>query len=347
MIRNLLVCAVVSLGWIAPAGAAVIKVATIAPEGSQWMKEMRAGAKEIKQRTGGRVQIKLYGGGVQGPDKKVLRKIRIGQLHGGAFASTGLASRYSGLNLYGIPLIFRSFDEVDYVRARMDERIRAGLYKAGFVSFGFAEGGFAYLMSNTPIRTVDDLTGRKTWVPENDEVSFLAMEALGLSPVVLPITDVLTGLQTSLLDVIATSPVGALVLQWHTKVKYITDLPVSYIIGFLAIDRKVFDRLAADDQKIVREVLEQTYRRLDETARTDDRAALAALRKAGLEFVTVADGDVRGWRQELAGLNTRLRQDGTVEPALLEQMLDLLAEYRANPVAAGAGAAPTAGKNAE
>ena len=328
-------------GFCLPPGfAAAIKVATIAPEGSQWMVEMRAGAKEIKELTDGRVEIKLYGGGVQGTDKRVLRKIRIGQLQGGAFASTGLASQYSGLNLYGIPLVFRSFDEVDYVRQRLDDRIKQGLYEAGYVSFGFAEGGFAYLMSNRPIRTVDDLTGRKTWVPEGDDVSFRAMEELGLSPVVLPITDVLTGLQTSLLDVVATSPVGALVLQWHTKVKYVTDLPVSYIIGFLAIDRKVFERLSDNDQQVVRSVLETTYERLDEMARADDRNALSALKDAGLEFVDVDSDNVQMWRSELAGLSTELRRDGTVEPQLLEEMLGLLGEYRRQSIASESAAIP-------
>ena len=334
MNRLVLTASLFLLG-ICPSFGATIKVATIAPEGSQWMVEMRAGAKEIKERTDGRVQIKLYGGGVQGTDKRVLRKIRIGQLQGGAFASTGLASQYSGLNLYGIPLVFRSFDEVDFVREQLDEKIKQGLYEAGYVSFGFAEGGFAYLMSNRPIRTVDDLSGRKTWVPEGDDVSFRAMEELGLSPVVLPITDVLTGLQTSLLDVIATSPVGALVLQWHTKVKYVTDLPVSYIIGFLAIDRKVFERLAPGDQVIVREVLEATYDRLDEAARADDRNALKALKDAGLEFVFVDSANVQVWRSELAGLNAELSRDGTVEPALLKDMLDLLGEYRRQSASAG------------
>src|SRR5690606_37774829 len=129
-----------------------------------------------------------------GNDAQVLRKIRIGQLQGGAFTAGGLAERYSALNLYGTPLLLRSLDEVDYVRQRMDEELRQGLEAAGFVSFGFIEGGFAHLMANDPIRSVDDMRRRKVWVPEGDQISFVAMESLGLSPVVLPVTDVLTGL---------------------------------------------------------------------------------------------------------------------------------------------------------
>ena len=93
--------------------AVEIKVASVAPDGSSWMREMRAGADEIQQRTDGRVVIKFYPGGVMGNDSQVLRKVRVGQLQGGAFASGGLADRYAALNLYGIPLLFRSLDEVD------------------------------------------------------------------------------------------------------------------------------------------------------------------------------------------------------------------------------------------
>ncbi len=91
-----------------PLQAATLKIATITPEGSQWMKDMRAGAKEIKERTEGRVQIKYYGGGVMGSDQKVLSRIRIGSLQGGAFTPTALTNQYSGLDLYGLPMMFDS-----------------------------------------------------------------------------------------------------------------------------------------------------------------------------------------------------------------------------------------------
>ena len=142
----------------ATANAADIKIATVAPDGSRWMQQMRAGAEEVKARTAGRVTLKFYPGGVMGNDAQVLRKIRIGQLQGGAFTAGGLAERYPGLNLYGIPLLFRSLDEVDAVRAALDPELAAGLERAGFVTFGFIEGGFANLLSNEPIRTVVSVT---------------------------------------------------------------------------------------------------------------------------------------------------------------------------------------------
>ena len=313
----------------AVANAAEIKIATVAPDGSHWLTQMRAGADAIREQTDGRVTIKFYPGGVQGNDAQVLRKVRIGQLQGGAFAAGGLGERYSPLNLYGIPLLFRSLDEVDYVRSRMDARLQAGLERAGFVSFGFTEGGFANLLSNQPISSVEDMRRKKVWVPEGDPISFLAMESLGLSPVVLPVTDVLTGLQTGLLDVAFASPVAALVLQWHTKVEYITALPVSYSMGIFAIERGAFEELSAADQAVVRDVMTKTMGELDEAARSDNERALEVLERSGLTTVNVDNAAVEGWRRTIEGTYPQIRARPDIDAALFDELLALLAEYRA------------------
>ena len=329
------VLGIVLVAMVAQSAQAIeIKLASVAPDGSEWMRGMRAGAQEIRARTGDRVIIKFYPGGVMGNDGQVLRKIRVGQLHGGAFASGGLAARYAAVNLYSIPLLFRNLQEVDYVRDRMDPRLQAGLAEAGFVTFGFVEGGFAQMMANEPIRVIEDMRRQKVWIPEGDQVSFLAMEALGLSPVVLPPTDVLTGLQTGLLDVVAASPVVALVLQWHTKVKYVTDLPVAYSMGIFAIDARVFARLSDADQQIVREVMTAVIDDLDDRTRTDNRRAREVMQEIGLEFVPVSQSDVEDWRRTIAGIYPELRNHDDIDAELFDDLLDSLREYRSSPFSA-------------
>ena len=313
-----------------PLHAAILKIATVTPEGSQWMKDMRASAKEIKERTDGRVQIKYYGGGVMGNDQKVLSRIRIGSLQGGAFTPTALAGQYANLNLYGMPMVFDSEEEAAYVRSRMDGTLRKGLEQAGFVNFGFAAGGFAVLMSNTPVDSLDDRKGKKVWIPEGDEISRRAMEALSLSPVTLPLTDVLTGLQTGLIDIVAMSPIGALVLQWHTKVKYITELPLVYTLGFMAIDKRAFDKLSADDQAIVRDVMARTYENFDKTNLVDNRGARDALLNTGIESVQVVPEEYEKVRAALMKLNREMADTGRVDKDLFEEMLAYISEYRSS-----------------
>jgi TRAP-type transport system periplasmic protein len=311
-----------------PAHAVDIKIATVAPDGSRWIQQMRAGAEEVSTRTAGRVTIKFYPGGVMGNDAQVLRKVRIGQLQGGAFTAGGLAERYGALNLYGIPLLFRSLDEIDAVRAALDPELAAGLDQAGFVTFGFIEGGFANLLANEPIHSVDEMRRKKVWVPEGDPISFMVMEALGLSPAVLPVTDVLTGLQTGLIDIAFASPVAALVLQWHTKVKYITEIPVSYSMGIFAIEKGAYSALSAADQQIVREVMSRYIGALDREARDDNRRAAEVLARSGLQTVSVNAADVEGWRSTIQSLYPRLRERPDIDAAMFDRLLSLLAEYR-------------------
>jgi len=317
-----------------PARAEQFKIATVAPEGSGWIDSMRAAATEVKERTEGRVTFKFYAGGVMGNDKKVLRKMRIGQLQGGVFTANGLSDRYGDILIYGLPLLFRSQEEVDYVRERMDSVLAAGLDEAGLVSFGFAGGGFAKLMGKESVSGLEDLRGRKVWVPEGDRISYEAMVALDLSPVVLPITDVLTGLQTGLLEYIATPPVGAILLQWYTKLNYVMHLPIAYTLGLMVIDKGAFERVNEADQKIMRDVLTAVYHEFDKQNQEDNLQAEKALAENGLEFVELKAELIPSWRQATQQVNEKMAQDGVFSPELLTQVQAYLEKYRT-----GAGAA--------
>ncbi len=317
-----------------PVHAAVtLKIATVSPENTQWMRDLRASAAEIKTRTDGRVVIKYYGGGVMGNDTKVLGRIRIGSLQGGAFTATSLASQYTDLNLYGLPLIFDSEEEVAYVRERLDAKLQQGLEDAGFVNFGFAGGGFAILMSNTPVDELADLKGKKVWVPEGDSISYASMEALSLSPVTLPLTDVLTGLQTGLLDIVAIPPIGALVLQWHTKIKYITELPLVYTIAFMAIEKRAFEKISPADQAIVREIMDATYRKFDVVNPKDNQAARDVLLDQGIKSMQFERDNYLAIRAVLAESNKALGAKGKFSADMYDEMVGYIAEFRSKQAA--------------
>jgi TRAP-type C4-dicarboxylate transport system substrate-binding protein len=326
ILKALALCA--ALPWSALATAQTLKIASLAPEGSFWMVEMRQGAKEITERTDSRVNFKFYGGGVQGNDNQVRRKMRIGQLHGATFTSAALGDYSPDSELYSLPMTFRNIEEVKYVRERMDQVLRESLEQKGMVNFGFTGAGFGYLMSNQPVASLEDLNGQKTWVQEGDEISYAAFKALQISPVIMPLTDVLTGLQTELLDSAAVSPVGAVVLQLHTKLSYITNLPLSYVYGALAIDSKQFSKLSEPDQMVVREVMERIYEKADEVSITDNIEALAALVEKGLEMVEPNTTDVPRWREIVHESNLQIAKQGMVSETLQQEMLSHLADFR-------------------
>ncbi len=333
MFRTIVFTLALLTGMALPAQAKTFKIATLAPDGTTWMEELKKGADEIKARTNGRVKFRFYPGGIMGNDKSVLRKIRIGQLHGGAITGGGLAEIYPDAQVYSLPLLFRSSDEVDYVRQQMDEKLLAGLKERGFISFGISEGGFAYVMSNAPIATVDDMSGHKVWSPEGDKISRAAFESVGVSPIPLPLTDVLTGLQTGLIDTIASSPMGAVALQWHTRVKHVTDTPLMYIYGTMVLRRKDFERLRPEDQAIVTEVMSRVFKRLDVLNREDNEKATVALKNQGIEFVVPTEEQQRQWRDTVQKAVDALIAKGVVSQAMADELQAHLQRYRAQKLA--------------
>lgn len=318
-----------------PAMALTLKIATVTPEGSQWMKDMRSSANEIKERTEGRVNIKYYGGGIKGDDAKVLAQIRIGQLQGGAFTPSALAAIYPDLNIYGMPLVFNSAEEAAYVRGHLDSRLQRGLEDAGFVNFGFAAGGFANLTSNEAVMSLADMKGKRVWVPEGDAMSRASMQALSLMPVTLPLTDVLTGLQTGLIDIVAIPPIVALLMQWHTKVKFVSELPLVYTFGFMAIDKRAFDKINTQDQAIVREVMGATYRKFDKANLVDNKGAFDALIKSGIELIEFGAEEFAEVRSVLLKSNRQLGEKGEFSLTLYDEMMRHIEEYRSEHIAAG------------
>lgn len=302
------------------ASAKAIKIATIAPDGSHWMKEMRAGGDEIKERTGGRVKLKFYPGGVMGNDRSVLRKIRVGQLDGGAFTLGGLSDIYTDFKIYGIPFLFESDEEADFVRKEFDPILMSGLRERGFTAFGIAQGGFARIFSKAPVDSMKAMRGKKVWAPEGDEIVQATMEAMGLSTVSLPPTDVLTGLQTGLLEVVGGSAIGAVALQWYTKVSHVTTTSLSYLGATLAIKNSTFDKLKEEDRAVVREVMERVYRELDKKNAEDDAGAYKALLAEGIKEVTPSPEELRTWEELASGAARKLGDGGAFSTTLYERI---------------------------
>lgn len=320
--------ALLSITALTPAHAQTqtFTIGTIAPQHAEWAKGMKAAGEEIAERTEGRVKFKFRF--AQENDKSTLLQMRVRRFQGGMFTPGALQDQYGDINLYSLPLVFNSKEEAAFVRSRMDQKLLDGLEEAGYKGFGFSATGFAVLMSNEPVRGLSDVKGKKVWVPDGDKISHSAMQALGVAPVPHPLGDVLVGLQQNLYHMIAVSPFGALVMQWHTKVEYMTDMPLVYTFGFLVLDKKAYERVAPADRVIIDEVMQRVHREFDSTGLEDDAEAKEVLVSNGIKLVVPDQSDFDAMRKTLAENNRSLAHQGVISEELYDEMLGYIEEYR-------------------
>ena len=308
--------------------AKTLKFATLAPAGTTWMKEMKAGAERVKERTDGRVKLKFYPGGVMGNDQTVHRKIKIGQLHGGAFTPGGMAQVNSSIQAMGLPMLFRSLEEVDYVRQRMEPILKQEMAASGFEVLAISEGGFARILSKQPMQDLEALQNSKVWVPEGDKIGLTVFKELGITPISLPISDVFTGLQTGLIETVPVNPTSAIAFQWHSSTAYMTDIPITFLIGLLALKKSEFDKLTAADQAALLEEMGAVFMRLDELNRIDNEAAKAALQQQGITFVMPDPGEAERWREIARRSVDNMVEQGVISQTIVEQVRGHLQTFR-------------------
>jgi TRAP-type C4-dicarboxylate transport system substrate-binding protein len=267
-----------------------IKIATLAPEGTTWMKVMNAMAKEVEQKTGGEVTLKFYPGGVMGDEGDVIRKMRFGQIHGGGFTGRGLGEINPAERVLELPSLFENYAEVDCVLDKVSERLAAGFRDKGFELLGWAEAGFVYVFTNRPIRSADDIRGVKMWMWEGDPLAKALFDANGIVPVPLDLPNVLTSMQTGLIDAVYSSPYAVVALQWHTKVKYMIRPKLTYASGALLVSTKELSKLSPEHQQILKDVARKHLRDLTQKTRKENDEAVAVLKKAGIQILDMDPG---------------------------------------------------------
>ena len=274
----------------------VIKLATLAPEGSSWIDTFNSIDTEVREKTGQQVGFRFYPGGVLGDEKDMLRKMHIGQIHAAALTSAGLSAIFSEMDVFQIPFLFESYNEIDYVVKEMDAFFRKGFDKNNYILLGWSEGGFVRLMSTTPVATLADLRKVKVWTWADSPMTKVIFDEAGVSAIPLSVPDVLVGLQTGLVDVVYAPPSLAIALQWFTKTKYLTDVNLLYLIGGMVMKKKLFDKMSPAHQNILMDVFRRQMARLKTTIRKENQEAVQVMVKHGVKIITPSPAQVREYK---------------------------------------------------
>ncbi len=305
----------------------IIKMATLAPEGSSWVKTINALNAEVMKRSENKVQFKIYPGGVLGDETDMLRKTKIGQIQGAALTSAGLSSVFPEYDVLEVPFLFQKYEEVDHILTKMDSFFRKGVDNNGYVMLGWSEAGFIYLMSTVPISGVSDLRKAKVWILEDSSIAKAVFQEAGVKGIPLSVTDVLVGLQTGLVEVVYIPPSGAISLQWFTKIKYITDLPLLYLAGAILIKKETFKEIPSTFQPVLMEIAQRHLNQLKTAIRNENQDALQVMAKQGIKMITPSREQI----EEFKKLSNRaMAHPGSQSftKKTLEEVTSLLESYR-------------------
>ncbi len=300
-----------------PVFAKKVKLAFLAPEGTNWANSLSEMGKEIKKATDGRVKFKMYFGGVQGDEADVLRKIRSGQLHGGIFTGKTLGDIYPDSRVMEIPFTFTEKQEAaQSVLDTLTPDFNSGFQTNGFHSLGMYEIGHVYLVSTKKITNLNSLKGLKIWIWEGDKIVEAMMQSLNLVSVPLALPDVLSSLSTGVIEAAYAPPLGITALQWHTKVKYLVDYPVAYSIGSLLISSKVWKKIKPADQKVITEIAQKKIAVANELTAKENKRTLAQFKELGIEFVHFPKSDYAKSSEIRKDVLTRLNGKMFSKPSL-------------------------------
>lgn len=271
-----------------------IKLAVLVPEGTSWGTSLKNFAKEVESVTSGDISFKVYYGGVAGDEPDVLRKIRIGQLHGAIFTGKTLGEVYGDARAIEMPFTFYGDDKkASRALTNLAPEFNKGFKAKGFMNLGFYELGQVYLVSTKKVSNLNELKGIKIWSWEGDELVKAMIDSLELVSVPLAIPDVLSSLSTGIINAAYAPPLGIIALQWHTKIKYLVDFPTAYSVGALLVSDKVWSQIKPDQQTKIKAIADKYVKIANEKSVAENAAARDQLKKAGVEFVQFPQADYK------------------------------------------------------
>lgn len=315
-------------------GQTLIRMGTLAPKDSKWQQILLEMGAKWKQATNGRLELRLYAGGEQGDEPEMVQKMRIKKLQAVALSGAGLSGIDASVSALQIPLMFNSYDELDYVRDKISPQLEKLLAARGYIVVNWADAGWVRFFSRDPAYTPDDFRKLKLCVLQGDSATFELYKNNGFNPVALAATDILTGLQTGLIDAFQAPALVALGSQWFGGAKNMLDIKLATLVGATLISKDVWDKLSAEDQRNVMEISRKTGVELRQEIRSQEASAVGLMQSMGLNEEKASPQATAEWRSLIENkLYPALRAHG-MPPALFDEVKRLRDEYRkAHPAA--------------
>jgi TRAP-type C4-dicarboxylate transport system substrate-binding protein len=316
--------------WVAPLAAqtVLIKMGTVAPDGSPWHQILQHMGQQWQKVSGGKVTLRIYPGGVLGDEPDMITKMRIGQLQAVALSGSGLSRLEPAVACLQIPMMIESYEELDYVRDRVAPRLEKLLDEKGYVVLNWGDAGWVHFFTKTPARRLDDIRKMKLFTMAGDADALELYQSAGFRPVPLATTDMMPALQTGLIEAFDVPPLLAMLNQWFGLARHMLDIRWAPLVGATVVSKKAWERIPESMRPAMLEAARGAGLRLRTEIRKMGDDAVAEMRKRGLNVITVDGPTLAEWRREVEEAYPKLR--GRLVPAeLFDEVRRLRDEYRA------------------
>ena len=305
-----------------------LRIGTLVPKNSLYHRELMGIGEVWRAAQGGGAKYLIYPDGSQGGEAEMARRMRIGQLQGALLSVVGLREIEPSITaLQNLPLLFRSWEEVDYVREKMRPSIEKKFFDKGFVVLAWGDAGWVRFFSREPAFRPDDFKKMKffAWGSEPEQQDI--MKSLGYSPVPLETSDILPSIQTGMISVVPSTPYFALASQIYNTAPNMLEINWAPVVGAFVVTRKAWDDMSPATQDAMRAASEKAGVQIRVKARQEVDEAVDAMKKRGLAVNRPSPEQMREWNDLADKLYPRIR--GTMVPAeTFDEVFSLLKTYR-------------------
>ena len=292
-IKNIL--AIIFLLNIVFARPIIIKLATVAPEGTEYYNLLFEMGQRWQQETKGQVQLRIYPNGVVGGERDTIRKMRVGQIQASAMSSIGLAELTDQIQAFTLPMGFQNYEEIDKVKSVMFDDISNGLSQSGFKLLFLVDIGWVYWFSAEEISVPKDLMDAKIYTTAGDYVTVELFKKFGFNAVPVSETDILTSLQTGMINSMQTVPILSLSSGWSALMPNMLDLKWGAFVGAVIVDERVWRKIKPEYQKIMMDIAQDIGKKYQQTGRETEKKAIEAMKSYGMNIITPTDEEIKIW----------------------------------------------------
>jgi TRAP-type C4-dicarboxylate transport system substrate-binding protein len=317
-----------SAAWAATGKPHKIRMATLAPKGSSFHQSLQMMGQKWRQAPEGGATLTIYTDGTMGSEFDVIRRMRIGQLQAAMLTVAGLSEIDESIHvLEYMPMMFRSLEEMEHVLEQLRPTLEKRMLDKGFVTLFWGDAGWIRFFTSKPIRYPEDLKKMKTFVWAGDTQQLDLMKAAGYPSVPLEASDILTGLQTGMIDAISTTPQYALAGQFYRRAKYMLEVNWAPLLGATVVTRKTWDSLTARDREFILESAVEAGREIRTQSRLEAEESVEAMKKRGLVVQEISPEIQARWEAAAEEVYPKIR--GSMVPEeVFDEVQQLIREYR-------------------